>query len=54
MVAIVLTISLSIASEILEGYGRISTIPPNVKYVEKFQEAETKAKEANRGLWSLE
>ncbi len=34
-----------------EGYARILTIPPNVKYVDKFREAEKKARENERGLW---
>ncbi len=35
-----------------EGYARLLTIPPNVKYVDKLREAEKKARENKRGLWS--
>jgi micrococcal nuclease len=31
----------------------VATFPPNVKYVERLQEAQRKAREANRGLWGL-
>lgn len=34
-----------------EGYARIMTIPPNVKYKDKFLEAERYARENNKGLW---
>jgi micrococcal nuclease len=36
-----------------EGYAQMATFPPNVKYVERFQEAQREAREANRGLWGL-
>jgi len=34
-----------------EGYASLLTYPPNVKYVELFQELYRKAREARRGLW---
>jgi micrococcal nuclease len=42
----------SMFNEVLlkEGYAQMATFPPNVKYVERFQEAQ---REANRGLWGL-
>jgi micrococcal nuclease len=33
-----------------EGYAQMATFPPNVKYVERFREAQ---READRGLWGL-
>jgi micrococcal nuclease len=33
------------------GYAQMLTIPPNVKYVELFQELQEEARENNRGLW---
>jgi micrococcal nuclease len=43
----------SMFNEVLlkEGYAQVATFPPNVKYVERFQEAQREAMEANRGLW---
>ena len=35
-----------------QGFAQISTFPPDVKYVSQFLEAQTEAKENNRGLWS--
>lgn len=35
-----------------EGYARVSTYPPNVKYVEEFRAIRTKARVNNRGFWS--
>lgn len=34
------------------GYGSPMTIPPNVKYRDRFGEAYREAREARRGLWS--
>jgi micrococcal nuclease len=34
-----------------EGYAQVATFPPNVKYQERFLEAQREAREANRGLW---
>lgn len=36
---------------ILSGYANIMTIPPNVKYAERFQKAYKEARENMRGLW---
>ncbi len=35
-----------------QGFAQVSTFPPDVKYVSQFLEAQTEAKENNRGLWS--
>lgn len=37
-----------------QGFARVSTYPPNVKYVDRFQAAERKAREEQIGLWSPE
>src|SRR5215213_1885080 len=36
-----------------EGYVQVATFPPNVKYQERFLEAQREARAANRGLWGL-
>lgn len=36
---------------IRNGFANISTYPPDVKYADKFQEAEKEARENIRGLW---
>jgi micrococcal nuclease len=36
-----------------EGYAQVATFPHNVKYVERFQEAQRETMEAHRGLWGL-
>ncbi len=36
-----------------EGYGRIMTIPPNVKYADYFRGLEREARSDKRGLWKL-
>jgi len=35
-----------------QGYANVFTVPPNVKYEERFREAEREAREAERGLWA--
>lgn len=35
-----------------EGYAHMSTYPPDVRYVEKFQNAQKTARLAKRGLWN--
>ncbi|NMB92520.1 MAG: thermonuclease family protein [Parcubacteria group bacterium] len=35
-----------------QGYAYASTFPPDVKYQDKFVEAQKEARENNRGLWS--
>ena len=37
-----------------EGFAQPMTIPPNVKYVERFRQAAKEAREARKGLWSGE
>jgi len=37
---------------VLEGYARVATYPPDVKYTEDFLELERGAREAGRGLWT--
>ncbi len=37
---------------VTDGYAQVMTIPPNVKYVERFKQAQIEAREAKRGLWS--
>jgi len=34
------------------GYARTLTIPPNVRFAERFAALQTQAREARRGLWS--
>ncbi|MDP3758718.1 MAG: thermonuclease family protein [Candidatus Daviesbacteria bacterium] len=34
-----------------EGFAKVLTFPPDVKYNEQFRQAETEAKESSRGLW---
>lgn len=35
-----------------EGYATVYTIPPNVKYADRFKEAQRKAMKLKKGLWS--
>lgn len=35
-----------------DGYATAYTVPPNVKYENRFRDAETEAREASRGLWA--
>ena len=37
-----------------EGYAQVSTYPPNVKYVDEFNQIQRIARENNKGLWSYE
>lgn len=41
------------AKIIEEGYGKIMTIPPNVKYADYFNKLERLARDNKRGLWKL-
>lgn len=34
-----------------EGYARIFTFPPNIKYADEFLKLQNKAREEKRGLW---
>lgn len=36
------------------GWAVLLTVPPNVRYVEAFQEAQRRAREEARGLWAVE
>jgi len=36
-----------------EGFAQVATYPPNVKYVDKFIEAEKSARENKKGFWEL-
>ena len=35
-----------------QGYAQVYTVPPNVKYVERFTTAQTAARVGGRGLWA--
>jgi micrococcal nuclease len=37
---------------VLRGYAQLLTIPPNVRYVERFKRALAKSKKEQRGLWA--
>jgi len=37
-----------------DGYARVSTYPPDVRFTDIFLEAEREAREEDRGLWGLE
>ncbi len=39
---------------LLEGYGRLMTVTPNVRHVEAFREYEAEARSLGRGLWGDE
>jgi micrococcal nuclease len=41
------------AELIKQGYARVATFPPNVKYVDLFLSMQKEAREAERGLWSI-
>ncbi|MBP7056738.1 MAG: thermonuclease family protein, partial [Candidatus Omnitrophica bacterium] len=36
-----------------EGYAQTLTIPPNVKYAEKFVELQRNARDNRKGLWGM-
>jgi micrococcal nuclease len=36
---------------IAKGYGRVYTIPPNVRYRERFQMAQEEARDKGKGIW---
>jgi len=40
------------AKLVKQGYAMVMTVPPNVKYAEKFLKLERRARNANRGLWN--
>ena len=35
-----------------QGHAMVSTYPPNIKYVDRFTELQTQAREAKLGLWA--
>lgn len=37
-----------------DGYGKIATFPPDIKYVELFKKLDRSAREQNLGMWSVE
>ncbi len=39
---------------VVRGYARFVTFPPDVAHVDEFTQAEKEAREAKRGLWSVE
>lgn len=38
---------------VARGYASVSTFPPNVRYAERFVDAQRRAREAGRGFWSV-
>lgn len=40
------------AELVKQGYAVVMTIPPNVRYADKFVKLERKARKNNRGLWN--
>lgn len=34
-----------------EGYGRLMTVPPNIKYIDRFTKAEQQAIRNRKGMW---
>lgn len=36
-----------------EGYAQVATFPPNTRYLGRFEEARSEAREARQGLWGL-
>ncbi|NQT90137.1 MAG: thermonuclease family protein [Candidatus Omnitrophica bacterium] len=40
------------ARMIEEGYAKILTFPPNIKYADKFLKLQRKAREEHKGLWA--
>ena len=41
------------AKLLLDGYAKLMTIPPNVKYVDMFTGYQASAREQNKGLWGI-
>jgi micrococcal nuclease len=39
------------AALVREGYARVYTVPPDVRYAELFRRLEREAREQGRGLW---
>jgi micrococcal nuclease len=40
------------AELVKKGFGMVMTVPPNVKYADKFLKLERTARKRNRGLWN--
>jgi micrococcal nuclease len=40
-----------VTERVRRGYAQVMTIPPNVKYQERFLKLQREAREARRGLW---
>lgn len=40
------------AELVRKGYGMVMTVPPNVRYAEKFLKLQQTARKRNRGLWN--
>jgi micrococcal nuclease len=36
---------------VAEGYAQVTTYPPDVRYTDRFRDAQRQAREANKGLW---
>ena len=41
------------AALVREGYARVATYPPDVKYAESFLQLEREARDVGRGLWGV-
>ena len=41
------------AKLLLDGYGQLLTIPPDVKYVDYFKNYQKEARQASKGLWGI-
>lgn len=37
-----------------EGLARVAIFPPNIKYVDKFEQVQEKARLERKGIWSIE
>lgn len=35
------------------GYAQVATFPPNVRHVDRFEQAQREARRSERGIWSL-
>ncbi|MTI79658.1 MAG: nuclease [Firmicutes bacterium] len=42
------------AKLVIEGYARVATYPPDVKYVDYFNKYDREARKSNRGLWAID
>jgi len=39
------------AELVRQGYAQVATIPPNVRYADRFRQLHQEAREARRGCW---